>query len=672
MLSCITTMVQALKQSPGREDLEKVYGEDYFWGRTSGYSQEGYGRCHPDWKPWITFVQQLKPVGIWLDVGCAYGFLPLEAQKAGFTSLGVDISRYALVQSEEPGRHLLQSRAETLPLSDDSVDIVSVFDVLEHLANPQLCLKECMRILKGDGLLIGSTPDPLFFDREELTHISEYPPSYWIATLRELGAKTTFRFSNTAYNFQFLATPLGSPLNKKFKLFQHDYFSEEEDFLEISGEAFGVLRTGWCGLKNRARAISDGQASIYLLNPSDEPVRLTISMRVQTSPAFSTLRVRLGSTILTELYLNSEKLVHEVELPPIAISRGGHHLFIDLFPGGPRVYFSHLEISGRQVEREAATQPLPFDLYQRYKLTAQILEIMRPQTVLDVGGVLGERDGHLAVSSDFFAWGEGTEVWSTDLRPMDHPYHRVAHATSQPFSDHSFDAVVSLDVLEHIPPQTRQTFFEELDRVSSKWILLGGPMQSAEVSAVEESLRDAIGTAHLFLNQHLEFGLPERKDLLEYFEQKQGYQVLDFPSGYLPRWLTMQTLTRIFHESRQHQALRLFNAFYNRNCFPADQREPAYRHIFLICKEPSAVAVREKLDQLKSKPEADCRRGEGLVSLIPLVQRRRQQEEEALSQAQFIANARQDYIDAIEAAAKKRELSTALKRFLTRWLGSEK
>ncbi|OHA42092.1 MAG: hypothetical protein A3H68_03245 [Candidatus Taylorbacteria bacterium RIFCSPLOWO2_02_FULL_46_40] len=47
---------------------------------------------------------------------------------------------------------------QSLPLRSGVSDVVVLSNVLEHLENPPRLLKECQRVLKNDGLLIGSVP----------------------------------------------------------------------------------------------------------------------------------------------------------------------------------------------------------------------------------------------------------------------------------------------------------------------------------------------------------------------------------------------------------------------------------------------------------------------------------------------------------------------------------
>ena len=92
-----------MNESKGRPLQPQIlsYDEDYFHGRTSGYASEGYKNCHPDWSAWLDVLQSLVTSGIFLDCGCAYGYLVDEARRRGYQAFGIDISEFALRQ--EPG-----------------------------------------------------------------------------------------------------------------------------------------------------------------------------------------------------------------------------------------------------------------------------------------------------------------------------------------------------------------------------------------------------------------------------------------------------------------------------------------------------------------------------------------------------------------------------------------
>src|SRR6185369_7011708 len=200
---------------PAAPDLQSralgdLYDEGYYHGERSGYPAEGYERVHPSWAHWVAHLGSQYPRGArWLDLGCAYGFLVAEACGGGFRAAGVDVSPYALrrAASDAPdaaGR-LARAYVERLPFADATFDVVSAFDVLEHLHEPDPALAEVRRVLRPGGVLVGATPDPLLFDRHEETHFSERPPSYWIGRLLALGFDVDFRFFQAPFNLELLA-----------------------------------------------------------------------------------------------------------------------------------------------------------------------------------------------------------------------------------------------------------------------------------------------------------------------------------------------------------------------------------------------------------------------------------------------------------------------------------
>ena len=57
-----------------------------------------------------------------------------------------------------PKRAFLATSAENLPFKEDEFDTVVSFETLEHLNDPTRALAEFRRVLRSDGILIGSVP----------------------------------------------------------------------------------------------------------------------------------------------------------------------------------------------------------------------------------------------------------------------------------------------------------------------------------------------------------------------------------------------------------------------------------------------------------------------------------------------------------------------------------
>ncbi|HSR52681.1 MAG TPA: methyltransferase domain-containing protein, partial [Acidobacteriota bacterium] len=513
-----------ISKQPVAEQLQNLYDRGYYYGETSGYSTEGYPHDHPDWKAWCDFLLSLRPSGGRLiDLGCAYGYLAEEWRGRGFPALGLDISPFALSRGQ--CRHLALSTLQRLPLPCQSADIVCLFDVLEHLHDPLTALREAQRILKPQGLLIGATPDAPFFERHEETHVFERPASFWVAALRELGMQCRFRFSEVDYNFQFLAGS-ESQLHLLDRL-QHDYFGDDPDILRSQGPLAAVLRPGWGPLQEGTRKPLQWPARIYLLNPLSSPLEVRISL--QTScPDWASLRVRWNSQVLADIRPGSQPVGGEFELPEVLLPSGGHHLFLESSPAA-RWEVSEVRLQARSGDSAPLRRGLPFDLYQRYRMAADAARVLEPDTLLDMGGYIGDADGHLAVAADFFAPGpsrQTPQVLTCDERLCDHPDHL---SSGDPLlQGATFDMVVCLDVLEHVPPDRRSDFLDRLLQLAGRWIVLAGPFASPQVEEAEEALRSRLMAARRFLQEHAQYGLPELEPVSRHF-QKKGCSVLQFP-----------------------------------------------------------------------------------------------------------------------------------------------
>jgi ubiquinone/menaquinone biosynthesis C-methylase UbiE len=92
-----------------------------------------------------------------LDLGCNKGYLLNSfLQKEDFTAVGADINAEALVTGRETfGDKIkfVQSTADSIPLPDESVDIIYTIDTVEHLSQPEKTFAECHRILRPGGVL---------------------------------------------------------------------------------------------------------------------------------------------------------------------------------------------------------------------------------------------------------------------------------------------------------------------------------------------------------------------------------------------------------------------------------------------------------------------------------------------------------------------------------------
>ncbi|HUS71394.1 MAG TPA: methyltransferase domain-containing protein, partial [Anaerolineae bacterium] len=104
-----------------------------------------------------------------LDVGCGTGATMGFLERYGEV-IGVDIAPQALKYGREQGRaRLCLADGGHLPFLEDSFDLVTALDLLEHLEHEEVGLREMWRVLKNGGRLLAVVPAFAFlwsdFDR---------------------------------------------------------------------------------------------------------------------------------------------------------------------------------------------------------------------------------------------------------------------------------------------------------------------------------------------------------------------------------------------------------------------------------------------------------------------------------------------------------------------------
>lgn len=105
-----------------------------------------------------------------LDIGFAGqkgmlpGYFPLVySNRPGVHLFGLDWNQDAVVERAQPGS--LVGDASALPIRPDSVDCVIMGEFLEHHVAIERFLTEAQRVLKPGGVLLITTPNPLFLNR---------------------------------------------------------------------------------------------------------------------------------------------------------------------------------------------------------------------------------------------------------------------------------------------------------------------------------------------------------------------------------------------------------------------------------------------------------------------------------------------------------------------------
>ncbi|MBI3955713.1 class I SAM-dependent methyltransferase, partial [Candidatus Gottesmanbacteria bacterium] len=145
--------------------VHRYYQRGYFTGDRSRVAYVNYegdkAYITANLRKFFSFLRLYKPTGKLLDVGCALGFSTELAQQVGYDAYGIDPSDYAVGKAK---KLVGIDRIRKAKLSDardrsKTYDIVAMFDVFEHLADPARDLATVKKILKDDGVIIIATGD---------------------------------------------------------------------------------------------------------------------------------------------------------------------------------------------------------------------------------------------------------------------------------------------------------------------------------------------------------------------------------------------------------------------------------------------------------------------------------------------------------------------------------
>jgi SAM-dependent methyltransferase len=125
-----------------------------------------------------------------LDVACKHAFLLdlLQEKHLACDYYGIDISEKVIENlRDKKGTFKVCDVMHELPFEDRTFDYIFCLELIEHVENPTLLLNQLKRVLKDDGVLILSTPNPYnwLYIIAELFKIPDYE-----------GHITSFTFQN--------------------------------------------------------------------------------------------------------------------------------------------------------------------------------------------------------------------------------------------------------------------------------------------------------------------------------------------------------------------------------------------------------------------------------------------------------------------------------------------
>lgn len=207
--------------------VKEHYSKGYFTGNPQYSAYTNYKKDKSiivrNMSKFLKKIQSIHSTGTVLDVGCAMGYFVELALSKGYDAHGFDPSDYAVVEAIKlvGKERIQQGTIDTVEYQLNSFDVITLFDVFEHLADPKKDLKKLMEYLKKDGIIVIATGDTksiaarllkrkwtfyippqhlFFFDRKTMTTVLQdvgLYPIQWFRIGKWLSLEYVFHLART-------------------------------------------------------------------------------------------------------------------------------------------------------------------------------------------------------------------------------------------------------------------------------------------------------------------------------------------------------------------------------------------------------------------------------------------------------------------------------------------
>ena len=179
-----------MERIPTRDELNNHYSQ-------YSYSSEGYlsPLTIESYDHLLDEFEKYRATNRIMDVGCGRGWFLEQAKKRGWEVVGTEYSETAVSLCESKGIHTKLGKLDPASFERGDFDVITSFEVIEHINNPKEELTNIKKLLRSGGLFYCTTPNFNSLNRYYLKaeyNIIEYPEhlSYYTAkTLNDVARK---------------------------------------------------------------------------------------------------------------------------------------------------------------------------------------------------------------------------------------------------------------------------------------------------------------------------------------------------------------------------------------------------------------------------------------------------------------------------------------------------
>ncbi|KPK62043.1 MAG: hypothetical protein AMS21_08295 [Gemmatimonas sp. SG8_38_2] len=180
---------------PEAPTLSKAY-ESAYYDSPSDYSADSMAV----WEERMSAIETVCEPGVVLDVGCGRGHFMMSAMRRGWDAWGLEIAVGAVKELPESLRaRVTVGELESAPFKRGTFDLLTYFDVIEHVREPVEFLRHGHDLLRPAGHLVITTPNAAtlkarlkgrywkYFDFRRYLHLYHFTPHTLELALQQAG-----------------------------------------------------------------------------------------------------------------------------------------------------------------------------------------------------------------------------------------------------------------------------------------------------------------------------------------------------------------------------------------------------------------------------------------------------------------------------------------------------
>lgn len=181
-----------ISPTPSAEEITKFYADEFYTGEYKNFNDSSLevqvqdkdffeGKWQDIYENFLEIKKNINKNTSILDIGCGWSQALLFFKKKGLECYGFDPAIEAVQYGCKKGLNIKHAGLDGMDVFEGKkFDIVTMFNVLEHLSDPVKALKQIKKILKPRGVLVVDVPNE-FNDFQLAGRDTHNLKNWWIA-----------------------------------------------------------------------------------------------------------------------------------------------------------------------------------------------------------------------------------------------------------------------------------------------------------------------------------------------------------------------------------------------------------------------------------------------------------------------------------------------------------